>query len=120
MLPYVIHADPGGMIEYYIEERAELEHQGRQIVIDGMCASACTILAMSPNACATDRAVLGFHRASFDPDGAEASPRGTAYLEKAYTPGIRSWLRSRGGLTPIMKWLSGRDLFRFVRRCEDT
>src|SRR5579885_2484844 len=42
MLPYVIHADPGGMIEYYIEERAELEHQGRKIVIDGMCASACT------------------------------------------------------------------------------
>ena len=119
MLPYVIHADPGGVIEYYIEQRAELEYEGRKIIIDGMCGSACTILAMSPNACATERAVLGFHRASFDGAGFDPSPRGTAYLESVYKPGLRAWLKRHGGLTPFIKWLSGRELFKFVRRCEN-
>jgi hypothetical protein len=118
MLPYVVHADPGGIIEVYIEERAKLEYQGRKIIIDGLCASACTILAMSPNACATERATLGFHGASLDPKGAEPSRVGTAMMQSTYKPGIRSWLRRRGGLSPSMKWLSGRELFKFVRRCE--
>jgi hypothetical protein len=119
MLPYVIHADPGGMIQQYVEQRAQLEYQGRKIIIDGMCASACTILAMSPNACATPRAVLGFHQASRDPAGVERYPEATAALQSTYKPGVREWIRRRGGLTPMMKWLSGRDLFKLVRRCEN-
>ena len=119
MLPYVVYADMGGIIEYYIEKRAELEYQGRKIVIDGMCASACTVLAMSPNACVTERAALGFHQASRDPDGFEPSPEGTALLQSAYKRGIRSWIRHRGGLTPFLKWLSGSELFRLVRRCNN-
>lgn len=119
MLPYVVHADMGGIIEEYIEQRAEFEHQGRKIIIDGACASACTILAMSPNACVTERAALGFHRASFDPDGLDPSPRGTAYLQSSYNAGIRAWLKRRGGLTPFIKWLSGPELFRLVRKCDN-
>lgn len=60
---FVVRDDLGGGVLEYINRTQELH--GRRIVIDGKCYSACMIYLSSGNACATDRADLGFHGTYF-------------------------------------------------------
>jgi hypothetical protein len=58
--------DPGGQIGPYLESLAALRSSGEQVVIDGPCLSACTmVLGVIPrdHICVTSRARLGFHAA---------------------------------------------------------
>ena len=58
--------DPGGQIGSYITKFQRLHSSGQSVIIDGLCASACTIvLGAVPHdkICVTSRAALGFHAA---------------------------------------------------------
>src|SRR5215813_3948047 len=58
--------DHGGQIGAYINKFERLRSSGQSVVIDGLCASACTLVlsAVPPNKiCVTSRARLGFHAA---------------------------------------------------------
>src|SRR6516164_9684431 len=62
----LITADRGGLITDYAERFLSARATGEQVVIDGACLSACTlVVGMLPRdkICATPKAVLGFHAA---------------------------------------------------------
>jgi len=98
-----IYDDPGGQIGPYLDRYRALRQSGERVEIDGMCASACTMLLGSIPAdriCVTPRAVLEFHSA-WDPTasgGQETSAAGNRLLWAHYPPKIRNWIKRHGGL----------------------
>src|SRR6201991_2708790 len=61
-----ISDDRGGRIGTYVDRFQSLRGSGETVMIDGLCASACTIvLGAVPRdkICVTSRANLGFHAA---------------------------------------------------------
>jgi hypothetical protein len=92
------------------------------VIIDGFCASACTIvLGTVPHSkiCVTSRAKLGFH-AAWDPGSKGrriTNPEATQTLYSMYPSEVRRWIDHRGGLTPRMIFLSGRELGGMYRPC---
>jgi len=63
--PYVIKRDMGGKAQTYVNRWSNLSREGRKIVIDGPCYSACTLVLHNQfklDVCVTDRAKLGFHQ----------------------------------------------------------
>jgi hypothetical protein len=93
--------DRGGQIGRYVDRYEQLRASGQTIIIDGLCASACTIvLATIPGEkiCVTDRANLAFH-AAWD-FGARRRPitnsGATRMLYSMYPSQIRNWIASHG------------------------
>jgi hypothetical protein len=117
-----ITGDSGGTILDYAERFRQARATGEQVIIDGNCLSACTmVIGMLPRdrVCATSNAVLGFH-AAFRPtsDGRKvASTDATLFMMNKYPPELRKWISQRGGLTTQMLFLKGRELASFVPTC---
>lgn len=114
--------DRGGRIGTYIDKYEGLRHSNETVVIDGMCASACTIVlgAVSPDRiCITPRANLGFHAAwDFGPGGRQVTnPVATRMLYSIYPGNIKRWISRRGGLKPNMIFLRGRELAGMYKPC---
>lgn len=117
-----ISDDRGGRIGTYVDKYQSLKGSGETVMIDGLCASACTIvLGAVPRdkICVTSRASLGFH-AAWDL-GASGHPvtniEATRMLYGMYPAPIRSWITRRGGLKPRMIFLRGRELANMYRPC---
>src|SRR5271154_675989 len=103
-----IYDDLGGQIGEYLAKYQALRVSGEQVVIDGTCASACTmILGIIPQSriCVTPRATLAFHTASPTPGGQVVSSRGNHYLWSNYPSKIRNWISRHGGLRQQMIYL---------------
>jgi len=117
-----IKADPGGQIGPYLENLVALRGSGERVIIDGPCLSACTmVLGVIPRdrICVTARARLGFH-AAWHPgsDGRPVTSReATKLLMDIYPQHVRSWIVQRGGLSPKMMYLSGRELAAMYPTC---
>jgi hypothetical protein len=117
-----ISDDPGGQLGPYLQKLAALRSSGEQVVIDGRCLSACTmVLGVIPrdHICVTARAQLGFH-AAWRPDesGRQVTSReGTELLMDNYPQQVRDWIARRGGLSPRMIFLSGRELASMYPTC---
>ena len=114
--------DRGGTILDYAERFRQLRASGEQVVIDGNCRSACTmVIGLLPRdqVCATPRAVFGFHAAfrRTTDGGKVASLDATKFMMNSYTPEIRKWINQRGGLTTQMIFLTGSELATFVPKC---
>src|SRR5260221_2319850 len=109
--------DPGGRIGTYLDRYEGPRVSGERVIIDGYCASACTIvLGAIPHdrIRVTSRAWLGFH-AAYDPgpNGRKMTdPEATQYPFE-----VRRWIDQRGGLTPRPIFLSGRELAAKHRPC---
>jgi hypothetical protein len=118
-----ISNDKGGQIGPYLDAYVNLRKSGQNVIIDGPCLSACTIvLGVLPREriCVTPRAQLGFH-AAWNPgrDGRPIlSQAGTKALWDIYPGEIRAWLKRRGGLKPKMVYLSGSELMAMYRSCD--
>jgi hypothetical protein len=116
--------DPGGQIGPYLENLAALRNSGERVIIDGPCLSACTmVLGVIPHEriCVTPRAKLGFH-AAWNPGGngrPVVSKAATQLLMDIYPERVRSWIKERGGLSPKMMYLSGRELAAMYHPCEE-
>jgi hypothetical protein len=114
--------DPGGRIGTYVERYEGMRSSGEMVIIDGYCASACTIvLGTIPHdrICVTSRARLGFH-AAWDPgsNGRKmTNPEATHSLYSMYPLEVRHWIDQRGGLTSHVIFLSGRELANMYRPC---
>jgi len=105
--------DRGGRIGTYIDKYEGLRSSGETVIIDGLCASACTIvLGAVPHdrICVTAHANLGFHAAwDFGADGrAVTNPDATQLLYALYPSPVRRWITARGGLKPQMVFLHAR------------
>jgi hypothetical protein len=117
-----ISDDPGGQLGPYLQKLAALRSSGEQVVIDGRCLSACTmVLGVIPrdHICVTARAQLGFH-AAWRPEGGRqvTSREGTELLMDNYPQEVRDWIARRGGLSPRMIFLSGRELASMYPTCQ--
>jgi hypothetical protein len=118
-----ITSDPGGQIGPYLENLESWRSSGERVVIDGPCLSACTlVLGVIPrdHLCVTPRARLGFHTAwRPDPTGRPVVSRdGTQLLMEVYPQQVRNWIARRGGLSPHMMYLSGRELVSMYPACQ--
>ena len=117
-----ISDDPGGQLGPYLQKLAVLRSSGEQVVIDGKCLSACTmVLGVIPrdHICVTAKAQLGFHAAWRPEAGRQVtSPEGTELLMDNYPQPVRDWITRRGGLTPHMIFLSGRELASMYPTCQ--
>ena len=117
-----IARDAGGRIETYVGKYQGVRSSGEMVIIDGYCASACTIVLGSvphDRICVTSRARLGFH-AAWDPDARGrkiTNLQATQTLYLMYPFEVRHWIDQRGGLTPRMIFLSGRELASMFRTC---
>lgn len=119
-----IVGDPGGEVTSYIRKFEAARASGEHIVIDGPCLSACTLLTgiVPPDhVCVTQRAVLGFHAASYyDDTSRELVPtrEGSALVMRLYPAQIRAWISHHGGLTPKLIQLRGHELTSLYRPCQ--
>ena len=117
-----IAADPGGQIGPYLEKLQSLRNSGQNVIIDGSCLSACTmVLGVIPRdrLCVTARARLGFHSA-WRPDRSgrqTVSQEGTELLMSVYPQQVRDWISRRGGLSPQLIYLSGGELASMYPTC---
>ncbi len=117
-----IVADPGGQIGPYLEHLTALKDSGERVIIDGPCFSACTmVLGVIPQdrLCVTPRAKFGFH-AAWNPgqDGRPVTSKAaTKLLMDIYPERVRLWIKERGGLTPRMMYLTGRELAAMYQTC---
>src|SRR6516225_7382626 len=114
--------DRGGRIGTYVDKYQDLRSSGEAVIIDGLCASACTIvLGAIPHdkICVTSHATLGFHAAwGFGANGrAITNPEATQMLYSMYPSPVRHWIAQRGGLTPRMIFLRGRELQSMYKPC---
>jgi hypothetical protein len=119
-----IKADPGGQIGPYLENLMALRGSGERVIIDGPCLSACTmVLGVIPHEriCVTARARLGFHAAWHPGEDGHPVPsqEATKLLMDIYPEQVRSWIARRGGLSPHMMFLSGRELTAMYQTCDD-
>src|SRR3982750_3023127 len=89
-----IAEDRGGRIGTYVDKYQGLRTSGETVIIDGLCASACTIVlgAIPPDRiCVTSHATLGFHAAwDFGSNGrAVTNTEATQMLYAMYPSPIR-------------------------------
>jgi hypothetical protein len=114
--------DRGGRIGTYVDKYQGLRTSGETVIIDGLCASACTIVlgAISPDKiCVTSHAELGFHAAwDFGANGrAVTNTEATHMLYSMYPQPVKKWISARGGLTPRMIFLKGKQLQALYKPC---
>lgn len=112
---HVINGDRGGRIGTYVEKYQDLRSSGEIVVVDGLCASACTIVlgALPPERIFfTPRAVFGFHAAwDFGPRGRAVTNReATEMLYSMYPTPVRNWIAARGGLRSKMVFMKARTI----------
>jgi hypothetical protein len=114
--------DKGGNIGVYWSRFTALRDSGQNVIIDGTCSSACTmVLGIVPDdrICVTAKAVLGFH-AAWRPGllGFEIiNDPATRTLWDLYPIPIQQWIARHGGLGLQMIYLSGPELFAMYRQC---
>jgi hypothetical protein len=116
--------DPGGLIGRYIEYFAAIRQSKEQVIVDGNCLSACTlVLGLVPRnrICVTRRAMFGFHAAWMPTPESRtvADPMGTKVLWDIYPSSVRQWLLSKGGLRKKMVFLAGAELTAMFAPCPD-
>src|ERR1700746_468136 len=115
--------DPGGEASSYLRTFYEMRAIGQRIAIDGPCLSACTLLTgivPRDHVCITNRAVLGFHAASYYNDVSRSlvpTRAGTRLVMRLYPSEIRAWINRHGGLTPQLITMRGQELAPFYRPC---
>src|SRR5215472_13611274 len=118
-----ILASSGGEVGTYLELFSVLRQSGQRVVIDGPCLSACTlVLSTVPRnrICVTRRAVLGFHAPRwYDTRTGYTmrAPEATRTVTASYPPGVRAWIKKRGGLTQKVIYLRGKELTALYPRC---
>jgi len=114
--------DRGGPIGAYVDRYRDLRSSGQAVMIDGLCASACTIvLGDIPHnrICVTSHAILGFHAAwDFGRKGQTITNFEATQMLYAMYPGpVRRWITARGGLKPQMIFLRGKALQAMYHPC---
>jgi len=114
--------DRGGQIGRYVKKYQRLASSGESVIIDGLCASACTIVLSDlphDRICVTPRATLGLHADwNYGPDGRTLTdPEATLMLYSNYPTPVRRWIARKGGLKPNIIFLSGKSLHEMYRPC---
>ena len=115
--------DQGGSIGYYIDRYEKMRASHQSVIIDGLCASACTIVVATiapEKICVPSRAKLAFHAAwNVDRTGRTVTHRSaTRMLYSMYPSTVQRWLDKQGGLTSRAIFLKGKPLRGMYRHCD--
>jgi len=98
--PHVIQFNPGGSLFEFYELYSTIRNEGRQVRIDGMCMSACTMVAgliPAERICVTPFAILGFHSAyQMTVVGPQHSSEGTRMIWQTYPAKLQRMLIDAG------------------------
>lgn len=129
--PYVIASNSGGIVLDFIEQYEQVRRSGRSVRLDGICMSACTLVAgliPQERVCTTPFGKLAFHSAWQQTVwGASHSSEGTRLLWQIYPENVRAILRSRGwdgaaaptdNEHPDLIYVDGKDLLTIFHRCQ--
>jgi hypothetical protein len=119
----LIGDDPGGPVGGYMQRYASIRNSGEDVVIDGRCFSACTlVLALVPREriCLTRNAVFGFHAALTWQEWRHpgAGNAGTRVLWELYPESVRKLIAQKGGLSDRMIYLDASELGKSFSRCK--
>ena len=116
-----ISDDHGGRIGDYLAKYQALRLSGERVAIDGICASACTMIlgALPRNRiCVTPQATLQFHAAwDSTPGGNQVSSAGSRLLWSSYPHDVRNWISRHGGLGQRTIYLRGPELSAMYPSC---
>lgn len=123
-----IRDNPGGDIELFRQAAQEVLDEGKFLVIDGFCASACVILAdlARSNVCLTQAAQMAVHKASVIEVTGSARVEGrevpVGHLlrreDPPQSPDIDKWIKSHGGYpTKGVKIIPIKDARQFWAMC---
>jgi hypothetical protein len=103
----VINDSPGGDVAIFQSAAQEVLREGKKLVIDGRCVSACVILAdlARANTCLTPRAELAVHQSAtlkivgraYDSGRAVAIGRVVSRQDPPQSADINAWVASHGG-----------------------
>ena len=107
-----ISDDKGGFVTLYQQKWEKLAAQKDNVRINGICASACTLLTgyfPRKDICVTPNAALGFHAGTF--------PFVTNTLLRIYPDDIRKWIDAHGGLTFEIIWMQRPEIYKFFHKC---
>jgi len=110
----------GGDVEDFAEKYEKIRKSGRMVEIDGLCVSACTIVASLPKnqVCVTPRAALGVHLASDSDDRVDLHYTDWA-VKKYYPKPMQDWIKTHGGLQEEPKFIRGNDLLAIFNACRN-
>jgi len=125
----VIRNDLGGVLQVYDAKYRGMAARGEKIVIDGDCASGCTIiLGLVPraNVCITARARFGFHRSrqlltyfQDTPIWIPTSPQRQAEIDATYYDvQVRAWIAAHGPQTEEPTWMTAAELSQIYQWCD--
>ncbi len=129
LLPATSHAetvtirrDMGGDLGFYEVRLGVYAALGIKVRIDGVCASACTILTRLPASlvCATQRAELHFHKTrALQPTAVSAArlDQENSRLLALYPDGIRTWINIHGGLTEKILTMPPDAVAHYIKPC---
>lgn len=125
--PCVVRSSGGGSVDSFVNLAQQLKVKKMRLVIDGLCASACVLLAdkARPQTCITRRAVFAVHKTSggwtyLDTKGRFADTR--RFQEKPGDPpqsaDIDRYVKKRGGY-PLndLRVISYKQALRFWPKC---
>lgn len=119
--PFTITFDPGGSVVEFYEKYNMLRQTGAEVMVDGPCISACTLvfgLIDADKVCITSRALFGFHSAS---KGDEFAQDITQMIWLQYPEYVRQFLLSKGwdGTTahPDLIWMDNQTALGFFKPC---
>jgi hypothetical protein len=109
----------GGDIDVFAAKYEKIKKSGRKVVIDGLCFSACTIVASLPKdqVCVTPRASLAVHMATTE-DGRLDVEYTQKAVKKYYPPALQEWIKKHGGLEAEPKYVKGDDLLTIFNSCK--
>lgn len=96
--PLHITFDPGGPLYHYYQALTEARQSGRQVILDGICLSACAMLTgLIPDdrICITPHAVIGVHSA-FEMPSEKYNADGTQLYWLNLSEGLRKLIQQRG------------------------
>jgi hypothetical protein len=107
----------GGYVVDYAVQMEQWKKSGTRLRFAGRCDSACTVYLALPTSrtCIARGASFSFHA----PSGSSASAARYAgiYMMKTYPGWVRSWVKSRGGLTRRLVTMNYEYASRFMRPC---
>lgn len=120
--PCVVNVNHGGNIDAFLDATHRLVSEGRSLVINGPCDSACSLAAAiaRPHVCITARATFGLHKGTVSQGGVALS---RFDMTAMYPRDIAHWIHRKGGLPGVdvhdrrLLIMQNRDARRFFRVC---
>jgi len=113
-----IRYDRGGYVVRYAMKMMKLKASGTNVRFAGRCDSACTLYLALPRSqtCVAPGASFRFHAPSAA--STHAVKVAQSYMMKSYPGWVRSWIRSRGGLSRTLITMDYSYARSFIKTCE--